>query len=79
MTVPGQLRVAAILLWITAVGFGIFCLPAIRNLLAGRDIPYVLGFPAYGRGPFERVGIPTTVPLLTGFLLVCILVSVYAL
>jgi hypothetical protein len=33
----------------------------------------ILGFPAYGRGPFERVGIPTTVPLLAGFLLVCIL------
>jgi hypothetical protein len=30
-----------------------------------------MGFPAYGRGPFERVGIPTTVPLLAAFLLVC--------
>jgi hypothetical protein len=73
MTVPVQLRVAAILLWITAVGFGVFCLPAIRNLLMGRDIPFVMGLPAYGRGPFERVGIPTTVPLLVGFLLVCVL------
>jgi len=73
MTVPTQLRAAAILLWFTALGFGIFCLPAIGNLLAGRGIPYVLGFPAYGEGPFERVGIPTTVPLLAAFLLVCIL------
>jgi hypothetical protein len=32
-----------------------------------------MGFPAYGRGPFERIGIPTTIPLLVGFLLVCIL------
>jgi hypothetical protein len=71
--VPVQLRVAAILLWITAFGLGIFCLPAISNLLNGRDIPYVMGFPAYGQGPFERVGIPTTVPLLAAFLLVCIL------
>jgi hypothetical protein len=39
-------------------------MPAIRNLLAGRDIPTVMGFPAYGRGPFELHGIPTTVPLL---------------
>lgn len=76
MTVPSQLRVAAILLWITAVGLGIFCLPAISNLLAGRDIPYVMGFPAYGKGPFECVGIPTTVPLLVAFLLVCILEGV---
>jgi hypothetical protein len=49
----------------------VFCIPAIRNLLAGRDIPIVMGFPAYGRGPFERTGIPTTVPLLVAFLLVC--------
>lgn len=49
---------------------------AIGNLLKGRDIPYVMGFPSYGRGPFERVGIPTTVPLLAAFLLVCILEGV---
>lgn len=68
-----QLRIASILLWINGVGFGVFCVPAIRNLLQGDDIPYVMGFPAYGKGPFEQVGIPTTVPLLVGFLLVCIL------
>lgn len=71
MNVPVQLRVAAILLWVNGIGFGVFCIPAIRNLLMGRDIPMVMGFPAYGRGPFERIGIPTTVPLLAGFLLVC--------
>ncbi len=76
MSVPVLLRVAAILHWIIAVGFGVFCLPAIRNLLSGRDIPIVMGFPAYGRGPFERVGIPTTVPLLAVFLLVCILEAI---
>jgi hypothetical protein len=70
------LRVAAILHWFVAIGFGVFCFPAIRNLLAGRPIPIVMGFPAYGRGPFERVGIPTTVPLLVAFLLVCILEAV---
>jgi hypothetical protein len=73
MIVPLQLRVAAVLLWISGIGFGIFCIPAIRNLLTGRDIPYVMGFPAYGRGPFERVSLQTTVPLLTAFLIVCIL------
>jgi hypothetical protein len=76
MTVPVLIRVAAILHWIIAVGFGMFCFPAIRNLLIGRDIPFVLGLPAYGRGPFERVGIPTTVPLLSAFLLICILEAV---
>ena len=76
MPVPALIRVAAILHWIIAVGFGVFCVPAIRNLLIGRDIPIVMGFPAYGRGPFERVGISTTVPLLAAFLLVCILEAV---
>jgi len=73
---PVSLRLAAIFHWFIAVGFGVFCLPAICNLLAGGDIPFVMGFPAYGRGPFERVGISTTVPLLVTFLLVCILQAV---
>jgi hypothetical protein len=76
MPVPLPLRTTAILLWFNALGFGLPCLPAIRNLLAGRDIPFILGFPAYGRGPFERHGLPTTVPLLVGFLVVCILEGV---
>jgi len=45
---------------------------AIRELHAGRGIPTVFGFPAYGRGPFERHGIETTIPLLLGFLAICI-------
>lgn len=73
MTVPAQVRVAATLHWIIAVGLGVFCFPAIRNLLTGRDIPTVMGLPAYGQGPFERVGIRTSVPLLAAFLIVCIL------
>jgi hypothetical protein len=76
MIVSIWIRVAAVLLWFTAVGFGVFCPPAIRNLLEGREIPRVMGFPAYGGGPFERHGIPTTVPLLAGFLLVCVLEGV---
>jgi len=76
VTAIGLLRIAAILHWFIAVGFGVFCFPAIRNLLIGRPIPIVMGFPAYGRGPFERAGIPTTIPLLAAFLLVCILEAV---
>jgi hypothetical protein len=30
-----------------------------------------MGFPVYGRGPFERWGVPTNVPLLAGFIAVC--------
>jgi hypothetical protein len=52
------LRVAAILHWFIAVGFGVFCVLAIRNLLMGRDIPFVMGLPCLFRrfapscGPF---------------------------
>jgi hypothetical protein len=65
------LRSSAVLLLINGVGFGLPCVLAIRNLLAGHGIPYIMGFPAYGRGPFERIGISTTVPLLAAFLLIC--------
>jgi hypothetical protein len=70
------LRAAAILSWVGGTGFGVFCLPAIRNLLAGRDIPMVMGFPAYGGGPFERLGFHPSVPLIAAFLVVCILEDV---
>ncbi len=73
MLVPVSARIAAVLLWVSALGLGIPCLIAIRNLLMGRGIPLVLGFPAYGGGPFERHGLQTTVALLSGFLLVCLL------
>lgn len=76
MTIPTPIQVAAILHWFIAVGLGVFCFPAIQNLLTGRGIPFVMGFPAYGRGPFESMGIPTTVPLLVTFLVVCILEAV---
>jgi hypothetical protein len=76
MSAAALTRVAAVLLWFTAVGFGLPCLAAIRNLLTGRDLPAIMGFRAYGGGPFERVGIHTTVALLVAFLLVCILEGV---
>jgi hypothetical protein len=73
MRSPLFLRVAAILLWIDAVGFGVPCIMAINHFLSGRGILYIMGFPTYGRGPFERYGLQTTVPLLAGFLSVCTL------
>ena len=66
-------RVAAGLLWLSTFGLGIPCLLCIRSLRAGRGIATVFGYPAYGQGPFEQHGIPTTVPLVVGFLLICIL------
>jgi hypothetical protein len=76
MSIPISLRFAAILVWISAVGLGVPCIMAIRNLAAGRGIPLVLGFPAYGGGAFERHGLSTTIPLLLGFLLICLLEAI---
>jgi hypothetical protein len=76
MNKASQIKAAAIMSWVSAFGFGIFCVPAIRSLSSGRDIPYVMGFPAYGKGPFEQAGYPSTVPLVSAFLFVCILEGV---
>lgn len=72
MNVPVSIRIAALLAAISAFGLGIPCITAIRNLSAGRGIPFVFGFPAYGGGGFERHGLATTIPLLAGFLIICI-------
>jgi len=71
-----SLRTAALLLWFNALGFGLPCLLTVRNLATGGKIPMVLGFPAYGRGPLEGVGVPTTLPLALAFLGVCTLEGV---
>jgi hypothetical protein len=71
-----SLRVAAVLCWFTALGFGLPNLPAIWSLLNGRGVPLLFGFPAYGGGTFERFGITTSIPLLGAFLLICALEGV---
>lgn len=78
MSIPISLRAAALASVVFAAGLGVPCVMAIRNLAAGRGIPYVLGYPAYGGGAFERHGIATTIPLLVGFLAVCLLEAVAA-
>jgi hypothetical protein len=72
MNIPVSIRIAALLAAISSFGLGIPCIMAIRNLSAGQGIPFVFGFPAYGGGGFERHGLSTTIPLLAGFLIICI-------
>ena len=76
MTYQLFFQAAAIFVWVSAVGLGIPCIMAIRNLRAGLGIPFVFGFPAYGGGAFERRGLQTTIPLIAGFLLVALLEAV---
>jgi hypothetical protein len=58
---------------VDGVGFGAFAPLPIASLARGGGIPLVFGFPTYGEGPFEDHGISTTIPLLIGFLAVCLL------
>ena len=53
-------------------GFGIPCLAGIRHLAETGEVWQFLGFPTYGDGPFDRIGLRASVPLLGGFLAVCV-------
>ena len=65
------MRVAALLAAVAGIGFGSFCVPAIWYFVEYGKVWYAFGYPTYGEGPFERVGVSTSVPLLSVFLLVC--------
>ena len=66
-----MMRAAAVLAWFAGLGFGLPCGYAIWYFADRGQVWTFLGFPTYGGGPFEDVGIQTTVPLLVFFLLVC--------
>lgn len=62
---------AAVSSLILGLGFGIPGAFGIRHLAQTGELWTFLGFPTYGGGPFERIGLSTTVGLLAGFLAVC--------
>lgn len=68
-----MIKIAALCSWFSGLGFGIPCIYGIWSMIKGKGIAYVMGFPTYGNGPFEKIGVHTTTPLLTGFLFVCAL------
>ena len=72
------LRIAAVLLWVLGLGFGLPCIAAVRSLAAGHGPAMIMGYPAYGDGPFERFGIHSSVPLVIAFAAVCLLELVAA-
>ncbi len=65
-------RAAAVLAWITGLGFGLPAVYGLRYFAQHHEVWTFMGFPTYGGGPFERWGISTSVPLLAGFIVVCI-------
>src|SRR5688572_5435622 len=65
-------RTAAVLAWAAGLLFG---LPGGYGLWYFADRGEVwtfVGFPTYGAGPFEDIGVDTSVPLLALFLAVCV-------
>jgi hypothetical protein len=69
-----SVRVAAVLFWVNAAGFGLSVLPVARHLLAHKELPTVpiFGFRAFGGGFFERFGIAPFVWLLVAFFALCV-------
>ena len=55
------------------MGFGLPCLFGIMHFRRTGEVWTFMGFPTYGGGPFQRVGVPTSTGLLLAFLGVCLL------
>jgi hypothetical protein len=67
-----MLRAAAATSWLLGLGFGIPGVIGMVKLARTGEVWTFLGFPTYGDGPFERVGLSTSVPLLAAFVAVCV-------
>ena len=66
------MKAASVLSWTLGLGFGLPCAYAIWYVAREGQVWSLLSFPTYGAGPFTRMGIDTTVPLLTTLLVVCV-------
>ena len=63
---------AAICSLFLGLGFGIPAVAGTIHFARTGEVWTFLGFPTYGGGPFERIGLPTSVPLLIGYVCVCL-------
>jgi hypothetical protein len=63
---------AAICSIFLGLGFGVPAVFGTLHFAQTGEVWTFMGFPAYGGGPFDRLGLPTSVPLLLGFVLVCL-------
>jgi hypothetical protein len=64
-------RVAAVLAWISGLGFGLPAVFGLRYFAQHHEVWTFMGFPTYGGGPFESWGIESSTTLLAGFTAVC--------
>ncbi|MGB7961590.1 MAG: hypothetical protein WCF12_01335 [Propionicimonas sp.] len=68
---PAAMKAAAVFAAVAGLGFGIPGAFGIKHFAQTGEVWTFLGFPTYGKGPFERVGVATSTPLLGAFLGVC--------
>jgi hypothetical protein len=64
--------VAGSLSVLLGLGFGLPGLAGIIHFHRTGQVWTFLGFPTYGEGPFQRMGLPTSTGLLVAFLGVCL-------
>jgi hypothetical protein len=64
-------KIAALLSVLLGLGFGIPGVLGARHLARTGEVWTFMGFPTYGGGLFEKVGLTATVPLILGFVAVC--------
>lgn len=67
-----MVKIAGLFSLLAGLGFGIPGVFGTLHFARTGQIWTFLGFPTYGGGPFERVGLPTSVPLLLGYVVVCL-------
>ncbi len=65
------MRAAAVIAWFTGLGFGVPGVYGLWFLLSRGRVWTFLGFPAYGGGPFESIGLRPSPGLLAAFVGVC--------
>jgi hypothetical protein len=65
-------RSAAALAAAAGLGFGIPGIFGLYHFAQTGQIWMFAGFPTYGGGPFENIGLDTSAPLLAGFVVVCV-------
>lgn len=67
-----MVTLAAICSLALGVGFGLPAVFGTLHFAQTGEVWTFMGFPTYGGGPFERLGLPTSVPLLLSFVFVCL-------
>lgn len=63
---------AALSSLVLGLGFGLPGIVGTVHFAQSGEVWTFIGFPTYGGGTFERLGLSTSVPLLVAFLLVCL-------